>query len=181
MPPATATTTPTPASTPLRTIQVIIIRLIVLVAAHYILLSAAFFLLVAPYTAPAALVLHVFDPSLPSFAPSRFDGIMASAAYLISAALLSPAVSRVARRSAKCADFSVSVYLIHAGLTWYVHGRFPTSGAYWTVMVLCGALCSLLSERLAMREELKEIDLGSFVASKQSKPAGVLRVVSELV
>lgn len=156
------------ATDPTRAIRIIVMRLLILIAMFYAASFVAVALLVAPYAAEnKPIVLHIFDPSLPSFRPADFAGVMDTMAYLLVAVLISPCVWKLAKRSAQCADFAASVYFVHFLLTWYADERgVPKEGAFYGVLVLCGVVSSLLSERLAMREEMAEIPLDRFVASK---------------
>ncbi len=162
------------AADPIRSIRLIVTRLVILIALFYAALFVAVALLAAPYAAETnkPIVLHVFDPSLPSFSLADFSGVMGTVAYLLVAVLVSPCVWKLAKRSAQCADFAVSVYVAHFLLTWYIDERgIPKDGAFYGVLVLCGVVSSVLSERLAMREEMAEIPLDRFVTSK-SKQGG---------
>ena len=161
-----APATPT-AADPMRSIRLIVTRLAILIAIFYAMLSATMALLAAPYETNRPTLLHVFDPSLPSLSLADFGGVMGTMAYLLVAVLISPCVWKLAKRSVQCADFAVSVYVVHFLLTWYVDERgIPKDGAFYGVLVLCGVVSSVLSERLAMREEMAEIPLDRFVASK---------------
>ena len=167
-----APATPT-AADPMRSIRLIVTRLAILIAIFYAMLSATMALLAAPYERNRPTLLHVFDPSLPSLSLADFGGVMGTMAYLLVAVLISPCVWKLAKRSVQCADFAVSVYVVHFLLTWYVDERgIPKDGAFYGVLVLCGVVSSVLSERLAMREEMAEIPLDRFVASK-GKQAGM--------
>ncbi len=158
---------------PIRSIRLIVTRLVILIAVFYAALFVAVALFAAPYAAEnKPIVLQVFDPSLPSFHMADFAGVMGTMAYLLVAVLISPCVWKLTKRSAQCADFAVSVYVVHFLLTWYTDERgVPKDGAFYGVLVLCGVVSSVLSERLAMREEMAEISLDRFVASK-SKQGG---------
>ena len=169
-----AMSTPVGAQDPTRAIRVIVTRLVLLVALFYALLFIAVGLLAAPYaTDSKPIILHVFDPSLPSFHMAEFAGFMGTMAYLLVAVLISPCVWKLAKRSAQCADFAVSVYIIHYLLTWYIDERgLPKAGAFYVVLVFCGVISSVLSERFAMREEMSEIPLDRFVAGKSKQGHG---------
>ena len=157
-----------PAPDPTRAVRVIVTRLLILLALFYAAMFVTVAVLVSPYTPARPLVLQVFDPALPSFhTRSDFAGVMTTCAYLLTSVVVAPCVWKIAKRSAQCADFAVSMYVVHFLLTWYVDDRgFPAFGAFYGTLVLSAICSSVLSERLAMREEMAEISLERFVASK---------------
>ena len=113
------------------------------------------------------LLLMVFDGSLPSYNIfTNFVGAMSATAYFFTSLLIAPCIWKLAARSAKCADYASSIYVAHLLLTWYADG-FPTNGAFYLCLVVSGVISALVSERLALREELAEIPLDRFVASKK--------------
>jgi hypothetical protein len=168
------------AADPTRRIRVITTRLVLLLVIFYAFLFITIAVLVAPYTPAKPLVLQVFDASCPSFRMGHFSGVMATCAYMVTSLVVAPAVWKIAKRSAQCADYAVSVYVVHFLLTWYIDG-FPKDGEFFGVLVLSGICSSVVAERLAMREEMAEIPLDRFVAGKTGvgggQPARDVRIV----
>ena len=67
---------------------------------------------------------------------------------------------RIIERTRKCLDFVITIVVIHIVASWLVAG-FPSSVTWWWIWLLGAAGCTLLGEWLCMREEQREIRLGS--------------------
>lgn len=91
---------------------------------------------------------------------------MAASAYALTSLIMAFCIWKVTKRSSKCADFSCTIYLIHALACWLYNKDglgFPTSIHFWVCMIVSGVTTAVIAERLCMREELEDIPLASFV------------------
>ncbi len=76
---------------------------------------------------------------------------------LVGIAFLLP---HIIERTRKCLDFVLTLVVIHLLISWLAVG-FPNAFSWWAVWIAGAALCTLLGEWLCMREEQREIRLGS--------------------
>ena len=103
-------------------------------------------------------LVSFFDFSFYSFSDSSRTALVVTLWF--SLAVVAFMLPRIIERTRKCLDFVITLVFIHLFSTWLVSG-FPSLVSWWIVWILGAAGCTLLGEWLCMREEQREIRLGS--------------------
>ncbi|KAL3307963.1 Integral membrane protein of the Golgi [Cichlidogyrus casuarinus] len=88
------------------------------------------------------------------------SGKCMAAIFITVACFSGVALWRVVKRTKQCLDFSCTLYFWHFVACMLYNFSFPTSGAWWVVILLSIALSTIIGEFLCMKSEMREIPLG---------------------
>jgi hypothetical protein len=96
-----------------------------------------------------------FSPNSP-----RGSSSIQTISFFLSLIFVAFWLPRIIQRTRKCLDFVLSILLVHVLLCLIVNGGLP-GWISWVIYISGGAIATLLGEFLCMREETREIRLGT--------------------
>ena len=141
-------------------------QIVCMQAAFYLGAVPILFVLDAVTLQPTVATLaQLFSPtSISSHALSMHSWWVTLLGYLLNVLPTSFAVARVVGKARRAADFSFTIFLLHAVASCIYDFRVQAflSWGWWISMVVLASLTTFLSEALCMKSELTEIPLGLF-------------------
>ncbi|KAL3511810.1 hypothetical protein ACH5RR_024527 [Cinchona calisaya] len=142
----------------------IVAQIVCLQCLYYLNLGVFLAILVGTRVSRMSL-FYFFD--FAAVAASTVTGWSVIASFILSSLVGAAFLVYLVERAKKCLDFSATLYITHIFIC-IIYGGWPSSITWWVVNVTGLAVMVLLSKRLCIRRELREIPITRYRSSKPS-------------